>query len=119
MPPSNKGRRIFKVNAFTQAKLIKLLLDGAYTCEELAQESGLHYVTVLEYARELHRAGAAHICMYEKDSRGRDALKVYKLGPGRDAKRTKLTPAERQARRRSKETMRRAIHATAAPSPQP
>jgi hypothetical protein len=115
MPPSNKGRRIFKINAFTQAKLIKLLLDGAHTCAELAEQTGLHYVTVLEYTRELHRAGAAHICMYEKDALGRDALKVYKLGPGRDARRAKLTAVERQARHRAKEAMRRAIHATAAP----
>ncbi len=89
-----------KINALTQARLIRLLLDGAYTCSELAEETGLHYVTVLEYTRELHRAGAAHICMYEKDSRGRDALKVYKLGVGRDAKRSKLTQVERSARRR-------------------
>lgn len=46
-----------KVNAMSQAQLIKLLLDGDRTCAELADESGLHYVTVLEYCRELHKAG--------------------------------------------------------------
>ncbi len=101
-PPSNKGRRIKKINAFTQAHLIKMLLDGAYNCQELAEETGLHYVTVLEYLRELRRAGAAHINAWEKDSRGRDVIKVYKLGAGKDAKREKLTGAERQARTREK-----------------
>jgi predicted ArsR family transcriptional regulator len=113
MPPNNRSRRIIKVNAITQARLIKLLLEGSYTCEELAQETGLHYVTVLQYTRELYLAGAAHICMYEKDGRGRDALKFYKLGPGKDAKRAKLTQAERGARYRAKTAMRQVLHAMA------
>jgi predicted ArsR family transcriptional regulator len=95
-------RIVRKINAVTQAQLIKLLLEGVYTCEQLAEETGLHYVTVLQYTRELHRFGAAHIASWEKDSRGRDVIKVYKLGAGRDAKREKLTPAQRQARTREK-----------------
>ena len=91
-----------KINALTQARLIRLLWDGTFNCAELAEETGLHYVTVLEYCRELHRAGAAHIAHWDKDTRGRDAVKVYKLGPGRDAVRQKLTGAQRQQRVRDK-----------------
>jgi predicted ArsR family transcriptional regulator len=93
---------LMKINAYHQARLIKLLLEGTYSCAELAEETGLHYVTVLEYTRELHRAKAAHICMWEKDSRGRDLIKIYKLGEGRDARRSKMTAAERQQRLRDK-----------------
>jgi predicted ArsR family transcriptional regulator len=95
-------RVVRKINAVTQARLIKLLLEGVYTCDQLAEETGLHVVTVYQYTRELHRFGAAHIASWEKDSRGRDVIKVYKLGAGRDAKREKLTPAQRQARTREK-----------------
>lgn len=98
-------RRVIKINAILQAQLIKLLLEGEYSCEELAQETGLHYVTVLQYTRELHRAGAAHIVRYEKDSRDRDSIKVYKLGAGKDAKRAKLTAAQRQQRVRSRKQL--------------
>lgn len=91
-----------KINAYHQAQLIKLLLEGTYSCAELAEETGLHYVTVLEYTRELHRAKAAHISMWEKDGRGRDMIKIYKIGEGRDARRSKLTPAQRQQRVRDK-----------------
>lgn len=91
-----------KVNAMSQAQLIKLLLDGDRTCQELSEESGLHYVTVLQYCRELHKAGAVHITRWDKDIRGRDILKIYKLGEGKDAKRQKLTPAQRQERVRNK-----------------
>jgi predicted ArsR family transcriptional regulator len=101
-PPSHKGKKIIKINAICQAQLIKLMLDGVYTCHELAEQTGLHYVTVLQYARELHAAGAAYICAWEKDSRGRDAIKVYKIGEHRDAQRKRLTAAQRQAKSRTK-----------------
>ena len=101
-PPRNKGKKIIKINAISQAQLIKLLLDGVYTCQELAEQTGLHYVTVLQYTRELHAAGAAYICAWEKDTRGRDAIKIYKIGEHRDAQRKRLTAAQRQAKSRAK-----------------
>lgn len=101
-PPRNKGKKIIKINAISQAQLIKLMLDGVYTCHELAEQTGLHYVTVLQYARELHAAGAAYICAWEKDTRGRDAIKIYKIGEQRDAQRKKMSAAQRQARSREK-----------------
>jgi hypothetical protein len=97
-----KKTRIIKMSAVLQAQIIKLMFDGTYNCTQLAEETGLHYVTVLQYTRELHRAGAAHISSWEKDARGRDVIKVYKLGPGKDAKRERMTQVERQARHRDK-----------------
>ena len=102
VPPRNKGKKIIKINAISQAQLIKAMLDGTLTCKELAEHTGLHYVTVLQYTRELHAAGAAHICCWEKDIHGRDSIKVYKIGEGKDAKRQKMSAADRQARCRSK-----------------
>jgi hypothetical protein len=102
MPCSNKPRRIVKINRFTQAKLIEAMLDGVYSCAELAEMTGLHYVTVLDYTRELHRAGAAHICGWETDCRGRGVVKIYKIGRGKDVKRERLSGAQRQARVRAK-----------------
>lgn len=99
-PP--KKKRIIKINAILQAKLIEAMLDGTLTCMELAEETGLHYVTVLQYTRELHRAGAAYIDHWEKDVRGRDLIKVYKIGRGKDAKRYKMTAVQRQAAYRAK-----------------
>lgn len=114
--PTRTPRRVVRVNALSQAQLIKLLLEGAYTCAELAEMTGLHYVTVLQYTRELHRAGAAHISSWEKDWRGRDLIKIYKLGQGRDAKRDRLTHAQRQARVRAKRKAINTIHRLASQS---
>ena len=95
-------KRKVKLNALLQAKLIKLLMEGAYSCKELAEMTGLHYVTVLQYCRELHIEGAVHICMWAKDDRGRDLTKIYKLGEGNDKLRHQMSAAERQARYRAK-----------------
>lgn len=84
-----------KINAFSFAQLVKLLLEGTYSCQELSDLTGLHYVTVLNYTRAMYRAGAVHISSWEKDCRGRDVLKIYKMGVGKDAKRQKKTIAER------------------------
>ena len=99
-----------KVNALSYAQLIKTLLPGCYTLPELAEETGLHYMTVRAYVRELHKAGVIHISHWEKDCRDRDALRVYKLGKGRDAKREKLTAAQRQARVRARQQMARLLN---------
>ena len=114
-PPKNK--RMIKLNAILQAQLIKLLLDGTYTCQELADMTGLHYVTVLQYTRELHRAGAAHIAGWEKDSRGRDLAKIYKLGEGTDKRRQKKTQAERQIAYRAKKKQLKLIQTLCSAQP--
>lgn len=91
-----------KVGALSYAKLIKAMMDRPCSINELVDETGLHYLTVAQYCVALHNEGAIHISMWEKDSRGRDAIKVYRLGEGRDAKRQRMSGAERQARARAK-----------------
>ena len=118
-PPSQKGKRQIKINAILQAQLIKLLMEGTYTCQELADETGLHYVTVLQYTRELHRIGAAHISGWEKDLRGRDLAKIYKLGEGRDKPRQRKTQAERQRAYRTKKKQIKLINRLILCSAQP
>lgn len=101
-PPSSKGRRLIKVNAISQAKLIKLLIAGDMTCAELSESTGLHYVTVLQYCRELHLAGAAYISRWERDRRGSPQVKVYKIGERPDAKRVSMTALQKTQRYRAK-----------------
>jgi hypothetical protein len=108
-PPNPKGKRQIKVNAMAYAHMVRLMLDGTYTCAELAQETGLHYVTVLQYAREMHKVGAAHISGWEADARGRDLSKIYKIGEGKDKPRRKLTQAARQIAYRAKKKQRKLL----------
>lgn len=94
------GAGMKKMNPAAFAQIV-LHLDGDHSCAELAEISGLHYVTVLHYTRSMHRVGAVHIAAWEKDSRNRDAVKLYKLGRGKDKRREKLTSAERAQRSRA------------------
>lgn len=106
-------REIVKLNHITNARLVEAMLDGTMSCQELAEHTGLHYVTVLQFTRAMYRAGACHIHAWEKDGRGRDVIKIYKIGRGKDAKRQKLTAAERQATVRAKRAMQDLIRVTA------
>lgn len=99
-------RRCVKVNAMSQAKLVKLLLEGTRSCQQLADETGLHYGTVLDYTRALRREGAAFIAEYQEDALGRDQIKVYKIGAGADAKRYRIPAAQRSARYRAGRKLR-------------
>lgn len=103
-PPLNVGfrRNQVKMGAVLYARMIEMMLHGTFSCREIADETGLHYVTVLQYARELYRAGACHIAHWDKDKRGRDITKIYKIGKGQDIKRQRMSKAERTARYREK-----------------
>jgi DNA-binding IclR family transcriptional regulator len=95
-------KRQIKVGAISYAKLLRALMDGTRTLRELAEETGLHYLTVAQYCAAMHREGVIHICMWEKDSYNRDASKVYRLGQATDAKRYRKTATERQRQTRAK-----------------
>ena len=102
-------KRQIKMGAITLAHLLKYLMEGIYSCKELAQETGLHYVTVLQYTREMHRAGVLHITKWEKCSRGKDQVKIYKFGSKPDAKRQTMTRAESLRKFRAKQKQMRLL----------
>lgn len=93
-----------KINAMSYALLVKEMLEGEYTCEELAERTGLHYVTVLNYTRQMHKAGAAYICAWRMNHRRQYVLKVYKIGHAPDA--PKLRPAMTSAQRTQRYRMK-------------
>lgn len=103
-----------KINAFTSARLVALMLPGDLTLQELCDETGLHRITVERYCRELRRAGAAYICRWDPDVNGRHNLKIHKIGKGKDAKRPPpLTDAQRRQRARDKRKAQQMLAVTA------
>lgn len=81
------------------------------TCAELAEETGLHYVTVLRYCRELQLAGAAYVKYWEANTQGKFVVRVLTLGLEKDAPRTVISASTRakayRAKRRQIDMMRR------------
>jgi len=93
--------RLIKVNAIAFAKMMGCLMEGA-TCKEVAEETGLHYMTALSYIRELHREGAVHVSGWQQDTRGSHTIRVYKVGRRKDAARPVKSRAEVVRRYREK-----------------
>lgn len=91
-----------KVNQDAYARVLKMLLADPVTAHDIVQEVGLHLITAQSMFRTFRKHKVVHICAWEPDSMGRDAIPVYKLGKGKDKPRNKLTPAERQARYRKR-----------------
>lgn len=97
---------MIKLNGMLFARMIKMLLDGA-TVHEIAEETGLHKVTVTRYTRELHKAKAVHVAYWEADSLGRECIKGYRIGEQRDVPRQKRkTTAQRTALHRQRKQQR-------------
>lgn len=86
-----------KINALSYALLINALSKGEWTCQELADQIGLHRLTVYQYTKALHKVGMVHIVRWDKDRLGRDCIVVYKLGKGKDVPRGRKTDAQKQA----------------------
>lgn len=103
------SRRGHKVNALTFSIMVKLLMEGTRTCQELADDTGLHKLTIYDWTRELHRQGVIHICMWEGE--GRSSMKIFKFGPGKDVPRPVKTReqigAEYKARQKAKQLLQR------------
>lgn len=110
---AKKGQEQVKMNPILYAKMLKLMMDGTRTVREIADETGIHYLTACHYTRALHDAGVAHIASWETDALGRDMLKVFMLGAGKDAKRQKLSDTDRAAKYRQKQMQKEIQNALA------
>lgn len=97
-----------RLNHILTADAVECMLDGAMTCIEIAEHTGLHRLTVGRLQLALHRRGAAHICGWGPDSIGRLVQPLYKVGRGKDRPRpAPLTMAQRNERRRQKAASKR------------
>lgn len=91
------------VTAMTYAKLMKLLTEGTRNTRELSEAVGVHYETMRDYIRALHKEGVIHVVMWDDDARGANTIAVWMLGQEADAKqRPSKTPIQRQAAYRAK-----------------
>lgn len=103
------SRRGHKVNAMSFSIMCRLMMDGTRTCAELAEETGLHVLTIYDWTREMYRQKIIHICMWEGE--GRASTRIFKFGPGKDAPRPikdrSRIHAEYRARQRAAKLLQR------------
>jgi len=83
-----------KINALTYAILLRELMDGDKNCHQLAEATGLNVQTIYDHTKAMYKIGVIHVHEWEADTKGRCAVRIYKLGPGKDAK--KFTKTRQQ-----------------------
>lgn len=108
MQATDNLKKPVKLGALSMAKVISALLDGPCSVPELMGLSGLSSNTVHEYMRALRKEGVVHIGAWEKDATGRESLRIFKFGPGKDVPRTKKSKAQiaKECRLRKKAAQR-------------
>lgn len=94
-----------RLGALSMAKVTRALLDGPCSVRELQTISGLSNTTLHEYMRALRKERVIHICAWEKDATGRESLRVFKFGAGKDVPRGKKSKAQiaRECRKRKQD----------------
>lgn len=109
--------RAVRLGPLSVAKIMRALLDGPCSMRELQHTSGLSVNTLHGYLRALRKEGVVHISGWEKDATGRDSLRVFSLGPGKDAPRRRKPKAQvaRECRKRKQEAMMLQLFASPLP----
>jgi rRNA maturation protein Nop10 len=110
-----KRRNPIRINALAFSIMVKALLDGGYTMNELVETTGLAIATISRYVNAMHKAGAVYISGWEQDDCGRYTARQFTLGDGMDMKKPKPAPRKvRDARWRAKLKNIKLIQRTAA-----
>lgn len=94
---------MLKVNADAFARLVAFLSeDRPRSYADLADLTGLHYRTVLDYVNALRKHRQVYVARWERDTRNQFRIPLFLLGAQPDAPRPKMTPAQRQQRLRDR-----------------
>lgn len=84
-----------KINALARSKMIRRLLEGDASRQEIVDETGLHANTVSDEIRFYRREGVVWRSGFAQDSRGRLCIELFSLGlDKKDAKRPSKTLAQ-------------------------
>lgn len=107
MQATDNLKKPVRLGALSMAKVVRALLDKPRSVPELMDVSGLSTNTVHEYMRALRKEGVVHIGAWRRDATGRESLRVFKFGPGKDAARAKKSKAQiaRECRERKREAL--------------
>jgi hypothetical protein len=94
-----------RLSYLTFAMLLEELLSGPCTAKHLSEHTGMGHRYMCRLIDALHTKRVVHIAGWDKDALGRVAVRVYGLGPGKDAQ--KKTKPRHQVNReyRAKEAM--------------
>lgn len=85
-----------KTDKYCYEVLMKTLKETDLTYKEMVEISGFTIWSLIKYIKKLHAEEKVHVCGYYKDSIGRETIKIFRYGKGKDAVRNKLSGADKQ-----------------------
>jgi hypothetical protein len=110
-PPTRRKDPV-RIGMYTNALLMRHLIEGKMTSYELADATGLHYITVLRYLKELRKQHILFIAGWTNTITAGGRARIYKLGREVDVPKPRaLSVQERQARSRAKQRRIKAARA--------
>jgi predicted ArsR family transcriptional regulator len=96
-----------RIGPYSFAGLIKLLMADGHTLKELAEETGLHYVTVRDWMTEFKRQKIVYVSAWVEDAAGRRGVRQYRFGEQPDKTRPRRqSGAERQRTYKARRALR-------------
>lgn len=98
--------RVVKLNAMVNSRLMRCLLEGGYSYQDLSEESGLSITSIRVYVKYLRREGICYRCGWGETEvfRGRKP-ELWKLGEGKDAPYPKASNSIRSKRWRQRQKL--------------
>lgn len=104
-----KGRGQNRLTHVLYAKLVRALIDGPCTYEDLVDETGLHVTTLVSAIRALRNEKLVRVCDWLPNGRDVRCVMVFEWAPGkRDVPMPRMTVAQRAKRYRDN-TAKRAL----------
>lgn len=99
-----------RITAHSQAIILRALVDGPCTIQDLIDESGLNISAVYNYVRELRKHKLIYLVDKAPDRRGQKSLDIWRFGPDKRDTYRPTSAKERQKKCRENKK-KREVHA--------
>ena len=111
---------MIRMGPLLYADVLKLLIDGPITLQDIQDETGLHKFTIRDYLQALHKRKLIHIAVWSMQGPRKHRVAHWMFGRGTDARRPPRVPAsvrtahyrQRKAARELQSTMNQFVRTT-------
>ena len=111
------AKRPSAISAFSYAKMIKAIIEGPATVEEICEESGYSKPTVRAYLKALKKERLIYVAEWQEGPNGRVNTPSYGWGDKRDVVRPVRSKNERMRRTRRRNRDAALLGIARAPGP--
>ena len=87
-------KRQVRLGYLVYAMVLEEMLSGPVTARAIADHTGLGHRYVCRMLKAMHQRKVVHLSGWDKDVIGRNGVRVYSLGPGRDVPKPAPKPRE-------------------------